>query len=80
MTSLAHSPERNSCDIVAPCACSFSFLARLLEYGERNSPKTKVTITNSTPMIASIRPTISVDMLETRMMVNSERAANCASA
>ncbi len=37
-------------------------------------------ITNINPILASIQPAISVDMLDTRMIVNSDLDANCASA
>ena len=77
-TSLVHMPERNSCDTVAPFALSLSFSASGAVRGVISSPNTKVISTNTMPILNSIQAAIWVDMLEARMMVNSELAANCA--
>ena len=77
-TSLVHIPDRNCCDKVAPFALSLSCSASGAVRGVISSPNTNVMITNTMPILKTIQPAIAVDMLEARMMVNSELAANCA--
>ena len=76
--SLVHIPERNSCDTAAPFALSLSRSASGAVRGVISSPNTKVISTNTMPTLRTIQAAIRVDMLEARMMVNSELAANCA--
>ncbi len=76
--SLVHIPERNSEASVAPLAERRTFSASGAVRGVISSPKMKVTMTNTMPILNSIQPAIRVDIEEARMIVNSELCANCA--
>ena len=70
-------PERNACDRVAPLALSLTFSASGAVRGVITSPKKKVMMTNTMPILNTIAIAWRVDIDEARMMVNSELAANC---